>query len=207
MNPPQLTDQQCLTIWSCCPDPTLREGVPLEIVPDWIRTCLGPGAAGNIDRLTAYGTQALGPRRGCPREPARGLGSRANGTQLEALRPPFPKNPIFLFCQNAFNESVLGAGRKLAKPSLSIARRSGVILFRIGDLGVHDQANAVRLFEQWLFNSDDPHARWMRANLHLLRGRDLACWCKLDEPCHADVLLRLANGGLVAKFFTSGGKF
>jgi hypothetical protein len=28
-----------------------------------------------------------------------------------------------------------------------------------------------------------------------LAGFDLACWCPLDEPCHADVLLRLASGG------------
>ncbi len=27
----------------------------------------------------------------------------------------------------------------------------------------------------------------------LLRGKNLACWCKLDAPCHADVLLELAN--------------
>ncbi len=26
-----------------------------------------------------------------------------------------------------------------------------------------------------------------------LAGRDLACWCPLDQPCHADVLLELAN--------------
>lgn len=26
-----------------------------------------------------------------------------------------------------------------------------------------------------------------------LRGRDLCCWCPLDQPCHADVLLRIAN--------------
>jgi hypothetical protein len=26
-----------------------------------------------------------------------------------------------------------------------------------------------------------------------LRGRDLTCWCKQDEACHADVLLDLAN--------------
>ena len=26
-----------------------------------------------------------------------------------------------------------------------------------------------------------------------LRGRDLACWCPLSAPCHADVLLELAN--------------
>lgn len=27
----------------------------------------------------------------------------------------------------------------------------------------------------------------------VLAGRDLACWCPLDQPCHADVLLELAN--------------
>jgi hypothetical protein len=26
-----------------------------------------------------------------------------------------------------------------------------------------------------------------------LRGKDLCCWCALDEPCHADVLLEIAN--------------
>lgn len=26
-----------------------------------------------------------------------------------------------------------------------------------------------------------------------LAGRNLACWCKQGEPCHADVLLELAN--------------
>lgn len=30
-------------------------------------------------------------------------------------------------------------------------------------------------------------------DLAALRGRDLACWCPLDQPCHADVLLDLAN--------------
>ena len=31
-------------------------------------------------------------------------------------------------------------------------------------------------------------------DLSPLRGRDLACWCPLDRPCHADVLIELANG-------------
>ena len=26
-----------------------------------------------------------------------------------------------------------------------------------------------------------------------LRGKNLACWCALDQPCHADVLLEIAN--------------
>jgi hypothetical protein len=49
-------------------------------------------------------------------------------------------------------------------------------------------------------------ARWYRMNVSAdsamgrdavreLRGKDLACWCPLDQPCHADVLLKLANGG------------
>lgn len=28
---------------------------------------------------------------------------------------------------------------------------------------------------------------------HDLRGKNLACWCSLSEPCHADVLLEVAN--------------
>lgn len=30
-------------------------------------------------------------------------------------------------------------------------------------------------------------------DLRPLRGKDLACWCRLGQPCHADVLLELAN--------------
>ena len=26
-----------------------------------------------------------------------------------------------------------------------------------------------------------------------LKGKNLSCWCKADEPCHADILLKLAN--------------
>lgn len=32
-----------------------------------------------------------------------------------------------------------------------------------------------------------------KASLRRLRGRDLCCWCALDQPCHADILLELAN--------------
>lgn len=27
-----------------------------------------------------------------------------------------------------------------------------------------------------------------------LRGKNLACWCPIGSPCHADVLLEIANG-------------
>ena len=39
---------------------------------------------------------------------------------------------------------------------------------------------------------------WTSPNKHEirgeLRGKDLVCWCPLDQPCHADVLLEIANG-------------
>jgi Domain of unknown function (DUF4326) len=35
---------------------------------------------------------------------------------------------------------------------------------------------------------------WLRKHaLPALRGKNLACFCPLDQPCHADVLLELAN--------------
>lgn len=38
-----------------------------------------------------------------------------------------------------------------------------------------------------------PRPLWLPAAISELRSRDLACWCPLDQPCHADVLLELAN--------------
>lgn len=54
---------------------------------------------------------------------------------------------------------------------------------------VCDRAEAIARYEEDLLGSADRQAG-VRAEL---RGRDLACWCPLDQPCHADVLLRLAN--------------
>ena len=31
-------------------------------------------------------------------------------------------------------------------------------------------------------------------DLEKLRGKNLACWCPISKPCHADILLELANG-------------
>lgn len=53
-----------------------------------------------------------------------------------------------------------------------------------------DAAAAVECYRQWL-------AAWKPRSLdelrQALRGKNLACWCPLDQPCHADVLLELAN--------------
>ncbi len=41
--------------------------------------------------------------------------------------------------------------------------------------------------------------RWVLDDVNTLRGKNLACWCALDQPCHADVLLELANAEPQAK--------
>lgn len=32
-----------------------------------------------------------------------------------------------------------------------------------------------------------------RLDLVALRGHDLSCWCPVGSPCHADILLEMAN--------------
>lgn len=55
-------------------------------------------------------------------------------------------------------------------------------------VGVHGNAEeCVREFRL------DALVAWGRADLEPLRGKNLACFCALDAPCHADVLLELAN--------------
>lgn len=56
------------------------------------------------------------------------------------------------------------------------------------------QRGAVYLFRQDWLNRLERHPERALADLAELRGKNLACWCALDEPCHADVLLELANG-------------
>jgi hypothetical protein len=48
---------------------------------------------------------------------------------------------------------------------------------------------AVAMFCDWLVLVP----RLAEAARAELPGRDLMCWCPLDEPCHADVLLAIAN--------------
>lgn len=52
----------------------------------------------------------------------------------------------------------------------------------------YGREKAIEMYERWLLANDE-----LLAQLPGLRGKRLACYCKLDEPCHADVLARLAN--------------
>ena len=53
----------------------------------------------------------------------------------------------------------------------------------------YDETDAVYDYRQHITSRlrTEPHC------LDELRGKNLACWCPLDVPCHADVLLEIAN--------------
>ena len=50
----------------------------------------------------------------------------------------------------------------------------------------------VKQFRDWLIADPAGQAIAARARAELA-GHNLACWCRLDRPCHADVLLAVAN--------------
>lgn len=64
------------------------------------------------------------------------------------------------------------------------------------------QAYCVELFRTWLSSrwvhawpgpESERRRKVMLEGMEDLRGKNLACWCKAEDPCHADVLLELAN--------------
>lgn len=82
--------------------------------------------------------------------------------------------------------------------------------YRVGSEGVPDQATAVDLFRRHLeltaISPGTPSSELVpgagipdlpsvgEIRYHLA-GRTLMCWCVEGSPCHADVLLEIANGG------------
>lgn len=72
---------------------------------------------------------------------------------------------------------------------------------RIGLYKDYGPVEAVRDFKLWLardlsvrsFENVYGRPPTEAAIIAALRGRNLACWCKPGTPCHADVLLEIAN--------------
>ena len=87
---------------------------------------------------------------------------------------------------------------------------SARVMGRVRQWTVESRREAVALFRRWL--DRDPFVPTSGFNVHRtapsllnvraeLAGKDLVCWCPLVDgeggrvPCHADVLLEIANGG------------
>jgi hypothetical protein len=69
-------------------------------------------------------------------------------------------------------------------------QRGGVIVRAPHEPLTREQAIAsFRNAMEWTLEDKDYEGGFQAA----LAGKNLACWCPLDQPCHADVLLELAN--------------
>lgn len=69
---------------------------------------------------------------------------------------------------------------------------------RFGLDPVAAQAKAVALHRDWLEGKLDPvldpgRPPPVRAEIAALGGHNLACWCRPGTPCHADLLIAMAN--------------
>lgn len=60
--------------------------------------------------------------------------------------------------------------------------------FFVGKQGTAEEC--VRLYQHWLVTQMPILLSEVHEKLH---GKNLACWCEIGAPCHADVLLKIAN--------------
>jgi hypothetical protein len=92
---------------------------------------------------------------------------------------------------NPFAVSVVGS----AQLAVDLFRHTMTIGFDpspLDHLSAQDFADVYAARQRWhkRLGWGLEHVAGARAEL---RGKNLACWCPLDAPCHADVLLELAN--------------
>lgn len=60
-----------------------------------------------------------------------------------------------------------------------------------GEITAENAAEAVAYYRDWMNRAVEVDAVPIRPYLPGLYGHDLACWCKPDQPCHADVILEM----------------
>ncbi len=87
-----------------------------------------------------------------------------------------------------------GPGRKWGNPFKVGKPAADLHGLAPGSAPLHDltQEEAVVLFRRWLAETEQGRALEKAAKTEL-RGKNLACWCRADQVCHADVWLEVAN--------------
>lgn len=82
-----------------------------------------------------------------------------------------------------------------------LSRWGNPFTFKDAESAGFTRKDAVTAFADWLHGNPwacgaDRYEAKRQAildSLSDLRGHDLCCWCPLGSPCHADILLELAN--------------
>lgn len=85
------------------------------------------------------------------------------------------------------NTIYVGRGSKWGNPFRAVKNLwAGVTLSEVRKVLTPEEAVArYKKYELWYLLE--------RYDIEQLRGKNLCCWCKENEPCHADILLEIAN--------------
>jgi hypothetical protein len=87
----------------------------------------------------------------------------------------------------AVPEGAVYIGDRLYRGPWHLPKSKWANPYKIGRDGTREEV--IAKFECHIYDSG------LFSDIHELRGHDLACWCT-PEPCHGDLLLKLANAGL-----------
>ena len=124
---------------------------------------------------------------------SRKKGWRMPPNTVKVARPSMWGNPFRVFGRDEYLYSDASHRRTVLSPWIIFDQRQ--------DIRRHPATAtmAVAYYRRWALGEfrGDPNVLPCPFTLEDVRrelgGKDLACWCPLDQPCHADVLLELAN--------------
>ena len=117
------------------------------------------------------------------KEPLRIQRKRTKGFKM-------PENTVYVGRPTRWGNKYIVREYKSAYQIFRTSKRHGIVGMPVA--GAYDDPKtaatiAVEMYEHDLSSKDIQEIR------EQLSGKNLACFCKEGEPCHADVLLKIAN--------------
>lgn len=100
-----------------------------------------------------------------------------------------PENTVYVGRPSAFgNPFVIGQTYKTEENGPAIGWGEALKYMTGPLIKIETRTQAVEMYEAYLKRCPIPDDM-----INELKGKNLACFCPLDKPCHADVLLKIAN--------------
>lgn len=96
------------------------------------------------------------------------------------MTEPFRKNLVVHHRQE--HDVYVGRPSKWGNP---FSHTGGLAIYR-----TKTRLESIRKYRAWILTGEGKH---LLKDLHELKGKVLGCWCA-PMPCHAEVLVQLANG-------------
>lgn len=126
-----------------------------------------------------------------------------NPTRVQRRRTKgwrMPENTVYVGRGSKWGNPFI-VGKPAPNPTVGIHSKDGLLLVpaeKPRTVASRDDATrrfAYLLIEPFINRHNYPDYPTLAEVKAELAGKNLACWCPLDTPCHADVLLEIANQG------------